>query len=308
MKFFNRYILIGAICQFKVLAYHDFTNSLVFYSRYQENILNYWNDINKVRGTHDTKVFLSNSEYDENNKGDTQDNSLVLFLPGKKNFFYSNINIDITNDERTVDLTSFRKLKSEIKLVAPTANELISKGYTCENIGLSCVNLNDYDFNNNTKEWLSRVDLRIFLESDEKYSDLYEITGNPKPSNVWNEFIGRIDKNTLPNKTLIYTNLVFRNYGLMPIYVYIGDTVFLKDDVAEMYREDSKIFKREKKNYHQKKEQKKEINSGRKRSNGSNGKYIVFIYIIIILNYIIINKPFFFNNNILYIISSYCFM
>ncbi|OUM67639.1 hypothetical protein PIROE2DRAFT_67006 [Piromyces sp. E2] len=266
MKFLNNLILIAALCKLKVKADQGIIGNLAFYGRGQRHLPNYWNDIDKIKGDDDAKVYFPYSESDETTKTDKEtaaaetkptseivdnakNNPLVLYLPGKKEREYSNINFYVLNDERSIDLFSFHKIKSEIKLVHPRAEDLISEGYNCENLGLQCSDLKSYDFEANTKEWLSKVDIKLYLESDETNNDEdydeddkkyyhFEIQGSPNPSNQWSEFIGDIDKSNLPVSTeAIYNNFIFRNYGIMPVYIFVGNTIFLKKEPTDMVRE-----------------------------------------------------------------------
>jgi len=258
MKLYSKLILLAALCKLKVKADSGIIGNLAFYGRGQRHLPNYWNDIDKIRGSPDSKVYFPYNESDESTEasGDAnatseitdnaKNNPLVLFLGGKKNRQYTKLDFYVLNDERSIDLTSFHRIKSEIKIVAPEAKDLISEGYTCESIGLSCTDLNSYDFEANAAEWLSKTDVKLYLESEEannddenEYKELlhYEIVGNLKPDNKWNEFIGEIDKSQILDQNYVYTDFVIRNYGTMPVYIFIGNTIFLKKDPTDMVRE-----------------------------------------------------------------------
>jgi len=257
MKLLSNILFIAIFIKLKVTANQGIIGNLAFYGRGQRHLPNYWNDFDKIRGSEDAKKYFPYDEsYEVDNieelyetseiSDEAQNNPLVLYLPGRKYRGYSKIDFYVLNNDTIIDLTSFHNIKSEIKLVPPTADDLISHGYTCENIGLTCSDLTKYDFNENVNEWLSNVDIKFYLESNdanneydefENYLYHYEIEGNIKPNNNWNEFIGEIDKSKLLNSEFVYTDLVFRNYGSMPVYVYIGNTVFLNKDPVYMVKE-----------------------------------------------------------------------
>ena len=255
MRLNNKLILLAALCKLKVKADSGIIGNLAFYGRGQRHLPNYWNDNDKIVGSVDARVYFPYNESDESTEvtseitDNAKNNPLVLYLPGIKNRIFTKLDFYVLNDERTIDLTSFHRIKSEIKLVPPKVDELISEGYTCESIGLTCTDLKDYDFDANTAEWLSKADIQFYLESvdanndddydeSEKYLFHYKIEGGPQPSNNWSEFIGNIDKSEIINSDeLIYTDFVIRNYGKMPVYVYIGNTIFLKKDPTYMVRE-----------------------------------------------------------------------
>ncbi len=187
MKLLKNLLLIAALYKLQCKAAQSVASNLAFFGRGQRGPTNYWNDINMIKGSNNAKVFYPYSEsdssdiYKENSENvkrkNTEENSfnnadsnypLVLFLPGKRNAKYSKIAFNIVNNENIdIDLSHFHKIKSEMKLVAPTADDLISEGYTCESIGLDCIDLKDLDFKARKDEWLSKVDIKLYLESDE---------------------------------------------------------------------------------------------------------------------------------------------
>ncbi|ORX35499.1 hypothetical protein BCR36DRAFT_375836 [Piromyces finnis] len=214
----------------------------------QRDLPRYWRGYEKIRGSNDVMVYFpydKSYESENNNASDkpiptdiidsAKNSPLVLYMPGASEGKYSNVNFSLYNDEIIINLANFHKIKSEIKLVAPSASELISKGYTCESLGLTCANLMDYNFEAKANEWLSKVDLRLYLESKEaNYDNTYKIVDISKPTNKWSEYVGSINKASLINSELVYTDFVFRNYGKMPVYIYIGNTIFLKKDPTDM--------------------------------------------------------------------------
>jgi len=121
-----------------------------------------------------------------------------------------------------------------MKLVAPSVENLISRGYTCESIGLSCTDLSKYNFEANKSKWLSKVNIKLFLESEDA-SYYYEIENLKSPTNEWNEVIGDININKLNNLNILYNNFVFRNYGTMPVYIFVGNTLFLKKNPTVIF-------------------------------------------------------------------------
>jgi len=172
---------------------------------------------------------------------------LVMFLPGKKKREYSKLNFKFVNDDVYINLNGFVQLKSEMKIVPPTANDLKSKKYTCESIGLNCKKLEDYDFEANKEEWLSKVDLKLYTESDEVKEDpdldeldriyfSYELEEFTKPTTEWKECTAKIDPvNISPD--FVYNNFIIRNYGTMPVYLFLGNTYFLKKKPTVVVKE-----------------------------------------------------------------------
>jgi len=228
---------------------------------------------NNTKKREDTNEENNEGNNEENNEGNNEENNeenneddadsfvdtaknypLVLFLPGKRNEEYSKITFNVVNDENTdIDLSSFHKIKSEMKLVPPTAEDLISEGYTCESIGLDCTDLKEFDFEARKDEWLSLVNIKLFLESDainnEENDDIttpeelmeyriyyhYEIENlKPPPSDKWSEVIGDIVSINFKDTNYSYTDFLFRNYGTMPVYIFVGNTVFLKKEPTAM--------------------------------------------------------------------------
>lgn len=271
MKILNSLILITTLYKLQCnAASSGIVSNLAFYGRGQRIPSIYWNDMKKIRGSKDAKVFFpynesdglngNNSKREENaaNEADlivdtARNYPLVLLLPGKKDKDYSSIIFNVVNDENTeIDLTDFHKVKSEMKLVHPTAEDLISEGYTCEKIGLDCTDLKQYDFEAKRDEWLSKVDVQLYLRSDnciiESLDDedlsedfvldfcSYRIESNKGPTDEWSEVIGDIDDTMVKDPTSTYNDFIFKNYGSMPVYIFIGNTVFLKKAPTEMVK------------------------------------------------------------------------
>jgi len=289
MKILDRLILLAILCKLQCSAASSgIVSNLAFYGRGQRIPSIYWNDMKKVRGSKDAKIYFPYSENDSLNTNSTaknvtlsrrEENSaknetsvansaknetdlivdtaknypLVVLLPGKKEKEYSNIVFNVVNDENTeIDLTDFHKIKSEMKLVPPTAEDLISEGYTCENIGLDCTDLLEYDFEANRDEWFSKVDVQLYLRSDQcikeslededMTEDLvidycsYKIEYLKKPSDKWSEVVGDIDDTMVNDSTSTFNDFIIKNYGSMPIYIFIGNTVFLKKAPTEMVK------------------------------------------------------------------------
>jgi len=183
------------------------------------------------------------NEYDENSVNEDENDKyidyaknrpLTLFLPGRKDKEYSKLKFYVKEEEYTyINLVNFHKIKSEMKLVAPSVEDLISGGYTCESIDLPCTDLSEYNFEANKSEWLSKVNIKLFLESEDA-SYYYEIENLKSPTNEWNEVVGDINRNKLNNLNILYNNFVFRNYGTMPVYIFVGNTLFLKKNPTVM--------------------------------------------------------------------------
>jgi len=242
MYLLYKIILVVVICITKIAS--KTVSNLAFFGRGQRQPLYYWNEV--IRKSDGAEVYYPFYKYDT---ADADNQPLVLYLPGMKEDegYYTYINYHLDDDEN-INLTNYHLVKSEIKLVPPSANELITNGYTCASIGLTCNDLTEYDFNANVEEWLSKVDFRLYLESDdannddyddesEKYLFHYRIVGEKAITNEWSEFVGSIDESELINPEFVYNNLVFRNYGKMPIYIYIGNTIFLKKGSIDLVKD-----------------------------------------------------------------------
>ena len=231
MKFIFNVILI-LLCWQQYSCYaKKLIGNFVFYGRGQSKFPKYWNNVFRVKGSIDAKVYLPPSE--EFNQ------PLMLYLPGKKSRQYSKLNFYVGFEEKDfdIDFCTFQKIKSEIKLVAPTVDELIAQGYTCQSIGLSCKDLKEYDFDANSEEWLAKVDLRLFIEQDLRDTtkpNAYQIENFDKPSNEWKECSGDIIKKNIKDIFYNYYDFVLRNYGDMPVYILMGNTMFLTGTKSEI--------------------------------------------------------------------------
>ncbi|ORX48691.1 hypothetical protein BCR36DRAFT_293278 [Piromyces finnis] len=259
MKFKNKLLLIPLVfCKLKCIFSNKITSNFVFYGRGQRNLPKYWNK--NVKGSNDADIYFPSSDIDfslnnnENDNAELIDNvsnyPLVLYLPGKEDKSFSFLDFSIDLSDFPIKLTSLHKLKSEMKLVVPKVADLIKKGYTCQTIGLSCTNLNNYNFEKNIQEWLSKVDLRFYLEferSDDSYNEgesetkyfSYQIENLSSPTADWSEVIGEIDKDKIKNlyyDDYNYFHFTFRNYGTMPVYVFIGNSIFLQKEPTIMVK------------------------------------------------------------------------
>ncbi|ORX48690.1 hypothetical protein BCR36DRAFT_73100 [Piromyces finnis] len=216
--------------------------NLALYSRGTNDLPYLWDKGDVTNGSSDAKIYFPNKNGD-----DSENSPMILYLPGKKvKRNYSNIEFHLTKEPRVkfnINLGSFHKFKSEIKLVAPGIEELKNEGYTCKNIGLSCSDLSEYDFTIQAQEWLSLVDLKFVIEPEDynrKYSyrdTYYEIENITPPTNEWMEMVGDIDSSKLlDDDPTLYTRFTIRNYGRMPVYIFIGNSIFLKKDPTVMIK------------------------------------------------------------------------
>ncbi|ORX81072.1 L domain-like protein [Anaeromyces robustus] len=217
--------------------------NISFYGRGQASLATHWCSVESIRSS--TGVHIYFPEEDEtqsiatNNK--IRNYPMIVYMPGKGNKNYSYINFSITN--QSADLLESSKIKAELRISAPSAKDLIDEGYTCESIGLTCTNLTDYNFSKNEKEWLSKVDLRFYIESDDIRSDpqyddeeveyfrLQLSFG--KLSTSWKEYVSQISFEEY-FEDLPYREYLIRNYGSMPVNVHIGNTFFLKSRVIPL--------------------------------------------------------------------------
>jgi len=230
--------------------------NFAFYGRGQTTLPLRWNDIDEIEGTEGSKVFLPPSDDVDNSVDKRQDDDddddekqedgkteedelvdqtknypMVMYLPGKKTNTYSYVQFFTSaSNYYEFTLSEFYRIKSELKLVPPPVEDLVRDGYTCSNIGLECSGLSYYNFEDNEEEWIEKVDLKLYLITEDG-KDEYEIENFTKPSNGWQECTGDIDTD-YDN----YSKLAFRNYGTMPVYLYIGNTIFLKKDPIYMVK------------------------------------------------------------------------
>ncbi|OUM67638.1 hypothetical protein PIROE2DRAFT_58674 [Piromyces sp. E2] len=219
--------------------------NFVFFGRGQRKLPKYWSDLSEIKVSKNSKVYFPYHKYDNDpEKPNTTDEAknypLTLFLSGKNDEEYSEIrfNTDRNDDINFKDYTYF---KSELKFRIPKAKYLVNDGYTCENIGLSCTDLSQYDFSKNN-EWLNLIDFKIFFEdreisesttysNEEKKNLNYELTTFGTPTTEWKEHVAKIE---IKDSNLQYTSLVFRNYGKMPVYVSIGNSIFVKSNEEDI--------------------------------------------------------------------------
>jgi len=232
---------------FKKINAGKFQGNLVFFGRGQRTSPKYWGDLNQIKVSKRSKVFYPYQKYDDDptytgSSDEAKNYPLSIFLPEiDSNNQYSEVRFEA---ERTdfLNLADFSYLNTELKIRYPETKYLISEGYTCQKLGLSCTEIDEYDFKKNT-DWLKNIDLKIFLEDytvtySDKYSDeekkkkSYELKNIEKPTIEWKELVGKIEN---IDKTLNYTSLIFRNYGKMPVYLSIGNTIFIKSEDEDIH-------------------------------------------------------------------------
>lgn len=241
--------------------------NLAFYGRGSRRLPRYWKDLNKVKCTNGAMAYFPYTDADSEQEvttttapaeGETNDDVISndkainypinIYLPSVINKKegepdYSEIRFEVErNDEENVDsividFSEYKTFKAEMKFRPPPVSKLVDDGYTCENIGLPCTNLADYDFTANPDEWLSLVDYRIFFEDpvnmnseyfdeEDKVDFIYEFDSFPKPTSEWTEVIGTIGNMDYDSK---FTSFIMRNYGTMPVYLSVGNSMFLKE-------------------------------------------------------------------------------
>ncbi|ORX80926.1 hypothetical protein BCR32DRAFT_327512 [Anaeromyces robustus] len=258
MKVAKKLLLIAALYKLQCFGstLPEIVSNFAFFGRGLRHLPNYWKDT--IKGSRDAEVYFPYNvydDYDETTKDTTVEDGdnenipkivdkaknypLVMFLPGKKSREYSKINYYFENEDTYINLNSFVKIKSEMKIVPPTAEDLISREYTCESIGLNCEKLEEYDFKANEEEWLSKVDLKLYAESDEVKEDPdldesdkiffnYELEDFTQPTTKWQECTANINPANI-SPDYVYNNFIIRNYGTMPVYLFVGNSYFLKD-------------------------------------------------------------------------------
>ncbi|ORX80927.1 hypothetical protein BCR32DRAFT_293567 [Anaeromyces robustus] len=213
--------------------------NLVFFGRGLRDLPKYWNEIEVTKNSY---VYFPYSKYDsdQTNLSSSSDEAknypLVIFLSEKNDKEYSEVRFEIEKNDY-VKLNDYTYFKSEIKFRIPKSKYLINDGYTCEKLQLPCTSLDKYDFSNNN-EWLDLIDFKIFLEDysvkndntmteNDKKKISYELKDYNKITTEWQEINVKIDS---MDKEYNYTSLVFRNYGNMPVYVSLGNTMFVKSE------------------------------------------------------------------------------
>lgn len=196
---------------------------------------------------------------------------LVLYIPGKKDekdFSYVTFKVivdDKQKDTSGIDLSNFHKIKSEMKMVQPKLEDIIEEFMKsvnmtnfnseelCQSLNIDCTELKDknpseINFEDYKDEWAKGVDVRLYLESDEINNDSeydeedkeyqrYEIENFGELSTEWSECSGDIIKKNVKGQNSIYNNFTIRNYGILPTYLYIGNTIFLKKESTYMVKE-----------------------------------------------------------------------
>jgi len=214
---------------------------LVFFGRGQEHLARNWNGNNEIQGSKGIKTYFprckdceeaTNEDDNSERKIPSSNKPLALYLPGNSSD-YSYVSFHTVYENGSINLFAYHMLKSEIKVVPPTIAELKKEGYSCDSLGLPCTELEEYDFNIE-KEWMDRTEIRFAIRSEEGIE--YEINMNSKPRREWREHVGYISNNEGKYENVSFTEFVIKNYGRMPVYVLIGNTVFLKKDPIYMVK------------------------------------------------------------------------
>jgi hypothetical protein len=285
MRIASKIVIVATLCFLYTKATTDIIGNLAFYGRGQRHLPNYWNDIKDIKGSNHAKVFFPFNDSDDNStEGAKREEAassndivdvarnypLVLYIPGRpKNGNYSSIVFSVIgNDkEEPIELTSFHKIKSEMKIVPPRVTDLVDDGIVelnedgsfknlginpedlnHENIDLQSIDINNLDLSKNIDLWEQNVDIRLFFESEEINNDpeytkeeilLYhfEIDNFEQPTTRWKECKGDINKSKIISSNILYSDFVIRNYGVLPVYLYIGNTIFLKKEPTVMVKE-----------------------------------------------------------------------
>eukprot|EP00833_Pecoramyces_ruminatium_P002769 jgi/Orpsp1_1/1176801/evm.model.c7180000059077.1 len=207
--------------------------NLVFYGRGQRNLPKYWSEIKDIEVSKKSKVFFPYYKYDSDpnytGTDEAKNYPLTIYLQGKENDEeYSEVKFK-ADKSGFINFADYSYLKSEMKIRIPEVKYLKQEEYLCENIGLSCIDIEEYNFQKTT-EWLDSINLKIFFESEDEINNkkIYELEFD-KLTTDWKEIRGniQIDKS---NTNIKYTNLIFRNYGKMPVYLSLGNTIFVKSD------------------------------------------------------------------------------
>ncbi|OUM68765.1 hypothetical protein PIROE2DRAFT_3454 [Piromyces sp. E2] len=252
MNLLIKVVLIFIFIVYKVfgddVVNEKYYGNLAFYGRGQRKLANYWNNIDEIKCLGKAKVYFPYSEFFEqniHNEDSAQNQPLVMLIPGKIRKSYSRIGFFIPSKYNTnISLNQYHKIKTEMKVIPPSIDELVSEGYTCDNIGLPCENIQDYNFNENPSEWLSHVELQLYIESSnindsedleekDKMSYHIRIENFTSPTQQWSECTGDIISSNFND----YDSFVFRNYGTMPVYLFLGNTMFLKKEPTYMVRQ-----------------------------------------------------------------------
>ncbi|ORX42276.1 hypothetical protein BCR36DRAFT_416175 [Piromyces finnis] len=231
----------------------EYYGNLVFYGRGQGKLANYWNDVEEIKHSTNVKIFFPGSnetfEYTNINEISLKNLPLAILLPGRKKETFSEIEFFIPSNNNTsnISLSKYHKIKSEMKVIPLPVTELISEQYTCKSIGLPCSDLENYNFEKNSSEWLAKVDLRIYIKSEnfhgknnnnEKQS-YYQIENFNSPTQTWSECTGDIISSNFNDSTstTLYNSFVIRNYGTMPIYLLLSNTIFLRKEPTYIVRQ-----------------------------------------------------------------------
>jgi len=208
--------------------------NLVFYGRGQNRLAELWNENKDIEGSEGVAAYFPSNDNSTEESITFSNKPLVLYLPGRLNNKYSYASFHTIYDKGSINLYTYHMIKSELKLIPPTVEELINSNYTCESLNLSCSELSEYDWNEDY-EWVYNTDIRLFLRSEEL--DEYEIELDSKITNRWQECIGYIYNDKKEYKRINFNELVIKNYGSMPVYILVGNTMFLKREPTYIVKE-----------------------------------------------------------------------
>jgi len=236
------FILATFVSLIKTVLSSDLGN-ISFYGRGQASLATHWCSAESINSSTGVQIYFPQEDKTQsaatNNK--IRNYPLIIYMPSKGKKDYSYINFSLTNP--SADLLESSSIKSELRISVPNVDDLIAEGYTCESIGLTCTDLKSYDFTKNEKEWLSKVDLRFYIESDDIRSDPQYDNDEieyfrlrlsfGQLSTSWKEYVSKISFEEY-YENLPYREFLIRNYGNMPVNIHIGNTLFLKSRVIPL--------------------------------------------------------------------------
>jgi len=191
-----------------------------------------------------------------------------MYQEEKNEADFSYVSFYLSDKEADINFSSFHKIKSEMKLVQPRKEDVIKNlennnlnaTEICQILSVSdvdCSTASDknidnieesFNFENYKKKWLELVDIALYLESDEINNDKeededekeyqrYRIQNFGNLGDEWSECTGDIIKKNINGMNDVYDIFTFRNYGISPVYIYIGNTMFLKKEPTYMVKE-----------------------------------------------------------------------
>ncbi|OUM57242.1 hypothetical protein PIROE2DRAFT_17830 [Piromyces sp. E2] len=235
-------LIVLSILYSQVLTKSDVGN-IVFYGRGQGSLATHWCTTNNIKSSSGVNIYfpVENEIQDTDKFNIIKNNPMIVYMPtgGKKDYSFVDFGLANTN----IDLLDFQSFRAELRISVPKIEDLIAEGYTCESIGLKCTNLKDYDFSKDESKWLSKVDLKFYLESNgintnnyytDEERDYYRINLISEPlTTTWSEYEGKIEIQNYYEQ-YPYTNLVIRNYGSMPINIHFGNSIFRTNKIIPL--------------------------------------------------------------------------